>query len=126
MSACRGCTGTCCTGVGSDPCVCPDEYTDDGDQLTTEQSAAERRLGRRAFGLQSPAERLAQAREYGHKVVVSWLAKPGLSDEQRDERVVRGLVRYGRRLHSNGHLNNPEMVAAYDAIRESALRALGL
>lgn len=20
---CRGCTGTCCTGVGSDPCTCP-------------------------------------------------------------------------------------------------------
>ena len=23
-SSCRGCTGTCCTGVGSDPCVCPE------------------------------------------------------------------------------------------------------
>lgn len=28
MSAqCRGCSGTCCTGQGSEPCTCPD--TDD-------------------------------------------------------------------------------------------------
>src|SRR5688572_11667336 len=24
-SYCRGCAGTCCTGVGSDPCTCEDE-----------------------------------------------------------------------------------------------------
>jgi hypothetical protein len=52
MSGCRGCTGTCCTGLGSDPCVCPDEdYTDDGDQLSPDQRAAEARLARRALGL---------------------------------------------------------------------------
>lgn len=29
MSAdtCRGCTGTCCTGVGSDPCTCEPRET---------------------------------------------------------------------------------------------------
>lgn len=26
VSDCRGCTGTCCTGAGSDPCVCPDDF----------------------------------------------------------------------------------------------------
>lgn len=31
---CRGCTGTCCTGVGSDPCVCP--WWEDDDEKETE------------------------------------------------------------------------------------------
>jgi hypothetical protein len=26
---CRGCSGTCCTGVGSDPCVCSEAATPD-------------------------------------------------------------------------------------------------
>lgn len=26
---CKGCTGTCCTGIGSEPCTCPDKSEDD-------------------------------------------------------------------------------------------------
>lgn len=29
MTYCNGCTGTCCTGVGSDPCTCTDNETSD-------------------------------------------------------------------------------------------------
>jgi hypothetical protein len=114
--------------VGSDPCVCPDDYTDDGDQLTTSQRAAEGRLARRALGLQSPAERLEQARDYGHRLVATWRdsAPEGLTPEMLDMRAVRGLVRAARKLHYNGHLNNPEMVASFEAIREAVLTQLGL
>jgi hypothetical protein len=132
MSGCRGCTGTCCTGLGSDPCVCPepdeDDYTDDGDQLTSDQSDAMGRLARRALGLQSPAERLEQARAYGHRLVSKWCddAPEGMSAEALDMRAVRGLHRAARKLHYNGHLNNPEMVASFEAIREAVLTRLGL
>lgn len=27
-SECQGCTGTCCTGIGQDPCTCPPRYPD--------------------------------------------------------------------------------------------------
>jgi hypothetical protein len=131
MSDCRGCTGTCCTGLGSDPCVCPEpetDYTDDGDQLTTEQRAAEGRLGRRAFGFLSTAERMEQARDYGHQLVATWResAPEGFTPEMLDSRAVRGLARAARKLHYNGHLGDPEMVATFEAIRESVLAQLGL
>jgi hypothetical protein len=131
MSACRGCTGTCCTGVGSDPCVCPDrdeDYTDDGDQLTASQRAAEGRLGRRAFALPTPEERLEQARDYGHQLVATWResAPEGLTPEMLDIRAVRGLARAARKLHYNDHLGDPEMVATFEAIRESVLTQLDL
>ena len=38
MTDCRGCTGTCCTGVGSDPCTCPI----DDEELTPEQDMQDR------------------------------------------------------------------------------------
>lgn len=29
MSYCHGCEGTCCTGVGSEPCTCEDREKED-------------------------------------------------------------------------------------------------
>lgn len=29
---CRGCDGTCCTGVGSDPCTCPPPHDPEDDE----------------------------------------------------------------------------------------------
>lgn len=36
--ACRGCGGTCCTGVGNDPCTCPPPPDHDDDPLYPRRS----------------------------------------------------------------------------------------
>ncbi|AXH66422.1 hypothetical protein SEA_SATIS_273 [Streptomyces phage Satis] len=36
--ACRGCDGTCCTGVGSDPCTCPPPQEEETEQDDTDGS----------------------------------------------------------------------------------------